>query len=126
MESAIQVFAVVNLSVIGISHIARPRAWLAFFEWLREKGEAGVFATALLSLSFGSIVVAFHNVWSGIPAILTVLGWAEVLKALVYFTWPSYGLKKLELASPERARLVVLPGILFVVIAGLLLYHLLV
>ena len=125
MEAAIQIFAVVNLAVIGISHIVRPGAWVVFFEWLKGKGEAGVFATAFLSLGFGSIIVAFHNVWSGIPMVLTLLGWAQILKALVYFTWPSYGLKKLQLVSEKRGILFIIPGIAFVVVAALLLYNLL-
>ena len=124
MEAAIQIFALINLAVIGISHVVRPRAWVAFFEWMKGKGEAGVFATAFLSLGFGSIIVAFHNVWSGIPIVLTLLGWAQILKALVYFTWPSYGLRKLQLVSEERANLFIIPGIAFVAIAALLLYHL--
>ncbi len=124
MEAAIQIFAVVNLAVIGVSHIVRPRAWVAFFEWLKSKGEAGVIVAAFISLGFGSIIVAFHNVWSGIPVVLTLLGWSQVLKAVVYFTWPSYGLKKLESVSEERANLLIIPGVAFVVIAALLLYDL--
>ncbi len=124
METAIQVFAVVNLSVIGISHIVRPRAWVAFFEWLKGKGEAGVLVVAFVSLGFGSVIVAFHRVWSGIPVVLTLLGWAQVLKALIYFTWPAFGLKKLQMVSDERARFLVAFGIAFLIISALLLYHL--
>ena len=124
MERAVQVFAVVHLTVIGLSHVLQPRAWVSFFVWLREKGEAGVFATAFLSLGFGSIIVGFHNVWSGIPLVLTVLGWAEVLKALIYFVRPSYGLRKLHSVSQERAQLFVVPGVGFLAVAGLLVYHL--
>ena len=123
MEAAIQVFALVNLAVIGVSHIVQPRAWVVFFEWLRGKGEAGVFATAFLSLGFGSIIVAFHNVWSGLPMVLTLLGWAQILKAFVYFTWPSYGLRKLQTVSEERANLFVFAGIALVAVAALLLVH---
>ncbi len=95
MEQAVQIFAIVNFVVIGLSHIVQPRVWVEFFVFLRERGEAGAFATALLSLIFGSIIVAFHNVWTGIPAVLTVVGWAQVLKALIYFTFPAFGLRKM-------------------------------
>ena len=67
MERAVEVYALVNFLVIGLSHLLRPRAWVAFFVLLRERGEAGVFASAFISLAFGSIVVAFHNVWTGLP-----------------------------------------------------------
>jgi len=65
------------LLVIGLSHVAQPRAWVEFFVWLRGKGHAGVFVNGFLSLGFGSFIVAFHNVWNGLPVILTLLGWGK-------------------------------------------------
>jgi hypothetical protein len=123
MERAIQIYAIINFIVIGLSHALRPRAWVDFFVFLRERGEAGVFASAFLSLLFGSIIVAFHNVWSGIPLVLTLLGWAQVIKALINFVFPAVGLRKLQTISQERASVFVLPGILFLILAGLLGYH---
>jgi len=124
MERAVQIYAIINLTVIGISHVVRPRAWVDFFVFLRERGETGVYAVALLNLIFGSIIVAFHNVWSGIPLVLTVLGWANVVKALMYFVFPALGLRRLQSLSQERAYLVVGSGILFLLLAGVLGYHL--
>jgi len=123
MERAVQIYAILNFTIIGVSHIVRPRAWVDFFIILRERGEQGVFATAFLSLIFGTIVVSFHNVWSGIPIILTVIGWAQVLKAAVYFIFPAYGLAKLQIPSHERPWQFVVPGAAFVVLAGVLGYH---
>ena len=123
MELAIQIYAIINLTVIGISHVVRPHAWVDFFIFLRERGEAGVFAVALLNLIFGSITVAFHNVWSGIPLVLTVLGWANVVKALMYFVFPAFGLRRLQFLSHERANLVGGGGILFLLLAAVLAYH---
>ena len=123
MERAAQVFAIVNFTVIGLSHVAAPKAWVEFFTVLRERGSAGVFATAMLSLVFGSIVVAFHNVWSGIPLVLTLIGWAQVVKAFLYFTFPAFGLRKLHIPTPERANMFVAPGVVFLLLAGLLGYH---
>jgi hypothetical protein len=125
MEQAVQLFAVINFVVVGLSHIVQPRAWVEFFTLLRERGHAGVFVVAFLSLTFGSIVVAFHNVWTGLPIVLTVIGWAQVLKALIYFTFPAYGLRKLQIPSRERPQLFVYPGIALLVLAALLAYHLL-
>jgi hypothetical protein len=124
MERAVQVFAIVNFVVIGVSHVVRPRVWVDFFVRIRAHGEAGVFAVAFLSLIFGSIVVAFHPVWSGIPLVLTLVGWAQVVKALLYFTFPAYGLRKLQIPSPERPGLFALPGVVFLAFAGLLGWHL--
>ena len=124
MERAIQIFAVINFGVIGLSHLVQPKPWVEFFLWLRERGRAGVFAVGYMSLMFGSIVVVFHNVWQGIPLVLTLIGWAQVIKALVYFVFPSFGLRRLELVSPERAALFRIAGVVFIALAGLLLFHL--
>ena len=69
-------------------------------------------------------IVSFHIVWSGIPLVLTVLGWANVVKSLVYLTFPAFGLRKLQFLSHERANLVVGGGILFLLLACDLGYHL--
>ena len=94
MERAVEIFALVQFTVIGLSHVFAPRAWVHFFVWLRSKREPGVFVMAFLTLWFGAIIVAFHNVWSGIPLLLTVLGWTNVVKALLYFTFPAIGLRR--------------------------------
>ena len=124
MERAIQVFAMINLVTIGLSHVVRPRVWAEFFVALRDKGDRGVFVVGFMSLAFGSLIVAFHNVWSGLPIVLTILGWTQVLKGLVYFTFPSWGLRKLGIVDVDRARMFVWPGLALLVIAGLLGYHL--
>jgi hypothetical protein len=123
MERAIQIFAIVNFVVIGLSHALRPKVWAEYFAILRQQGEAGVFAAAFLSLSFGSLIVAFHNVWTGIPLVLTLLGWAQVAKSLLYFTFPAFGLRKLQIPTRERAHHFVAPGIAFLGLAALLGYH---
>jgi len=121
---SLEVLAVIQFAVIGLSHMVQPRAWAEFFAWLRERGDAGVFAYAFLTLWFGSIIVAFHNVWSGIPAVLTFVGWAQLVKGLLYFTAPAYGRKRMQMASPERAWVFVPAGGVLLVLAGLLAFHL--
>ena len=103
VEKATEVFAAVFLLVIGLSHIAQPRAWVEFFVWLRGKGPTGVFVNGFLSLGFGSFIAAFHNVWHGLPVIITLLGWAQVLKGLVSFLVPNVALRGLARVSYERA-----------------------
>jgi hypothetical protein len=123
MERAVEIYAIINLTVIGVSHVVRPRVWVDFFVILRQRGEAGVFAVALLNLIFGSIIVAFHNVWSGIPVLLTVFGWANVVKAGMYLVFPASGLRRLQSLSHERANLVVGGGVPCLLLAGILGYH---
>lgn len=119
-QTAVQIFAIIHLSTIGLSHVLAHRAWAEFFVWLREKGHPGVFVTAFMSLGFGSIVAAFHPVWSGLPLVLTLLGWSQVLKGLLYFSFPAVGLRALGRVSIERSTMFVIPGIGFLVFAALL------
>src|SRR3989337_1864293 len=104
MERAVQIFAVINFLVIGLSHIVRARGWCDFFLLLRSKGAAGGFVNGFLSLWFGSVGVAFHPVWTGIPLILTVIGWMQLLKAFLTFVVPGYAEKSLAKAPIENPK----------------------
>gem|GEM_PF-1657777 len=104
VERAVQLFAVIHLLVIGVSHVFASRAWSEFFIALRERGRPGVFFVGLLSLGFGSIIAAFHAVWSGVPLLLTVLGWVQCVKGAVYLTFPDVGLRQLGRVTADRHR----------------------
>ena len=122
MERAIEILAAIQFFVIGLSHLLQPRVWVEFFTWLRGKGHAGVFVNGFLSLTFGSLIVAFHNVWTGLPAVLTVIGWAQLVKALVSFVMPQWGMRGLQRVSYDRTRDFVGGGVFFLALSGLMLY----
>jgi hypothetical protein len=122
VEKAIEMFAAVNFLVTGLSHLLQSRGWVEFFVRLRSKGQAGVFVNGLLSLGFGSIVVAFHNVWSGLPMVLTIVGWAHVAKALLIMSAPGLGMRSLERVSPERAHEFVAAGAVLLALSALMWY----
>ena len=119
-ERATEVFAVVNFVVIGLSHIVQPRVWVEFFALLRAKGHPGVFANGMLSLLVGSIIVAFHNVWTGLPIVLTLIGWGQVVKGLVALVAPAVSMKGLMRVSEERAHEFQIAGALFLVLSGVI------
>jgi uncharacterized protein YjeT (DUF2065 family) len=75
-----------------------------------------------LNLWSGALIVAFHNVWSGIPLVLTLFGWAYCLKGLIYFVFPQVGLRTLARVSLERSREFIYAGMVLVVYACLLTY----
>jgi hypothetical protein len=80
VERAVEGFTAVCLLGVGLSHVVQPLAWVEFFVWLRGQGRCAVFLEGLLTLNFGALVVAFHNVWVGLPVVLTLIGWGMVLK----------------------------------------------
>jgi hypothetical protein len=126
VEKGIELFAALNFSVVGLSHLLQPHAWVDFFIWLRGKGHAGVFANGMLSLSFGSIIVAFHNVWSGLPMVITIIGWAQVAKGLVSLVLPQVGMRSLKRVSHERSQEFVAAGAMFLALSVLTWYLVLV
>ena len=123
-ERALEGFVLIQLAVIGLSHFVAPRAWGEFFGWLRGKGEAGVFAVAFLTLWFGSIIVAFHPVWSGLPMVITLLGWAQVIKGALYFTFPRFGLRMLGRVQGDTTHLFRWPGLALLALAAVLAWNL--
>jgi hypothetical protein len=124
MEVAIEKLAVICFFLIGISHIVQPRAWAEFFIRLREKGTTGSFINAWIHFPLGALIVAFHNVWHGIPAVLTAMGYGWVIKGFIYFVFPGYGLKVMRRVSVERAWRFVVAGIVLVALGGLFLFSL--
>lgn len=122
MEKVIQVFAAVSFLIIGLSHIFQPQAWVEFFARLRSLGRTGAFAEGFISLSFGALIVSFHNVWSGPAMVLTLIGWGQVLKALFRFVAPAASLRLYERITPERAWQFRLAGGLALVLSAFLVY----
>src|SRR3954464_13233775 len=83
MGRSVEILAIILFGVIGLSHILQPKAWAEFFILLRGKREAGAFIDGFLDLPLGAFIVGFHNIWSGIPVVLTLLGWALFIKGLI-------------------------------------------
>src|SRR5687767_2433660 len=111
MERALEIFAVIQLTVIGLSHIVHHRAWAEFFIRLREKGEPAAFANGFFSLGMGSMILAFHRVWSGLPLVLTIFGILNLIKAAQCFLLPGVSMRLMNRVSLERSREFVSAGV---------------
>jgi hypothetical protein len=122
VQAAIQLFAAINFLAVGASHVAQPRAWLRLFASLRQH-EWGPLAVGLHGLAVGSLIISFHNVWSGIPIALTVVGWALVIKNGLYLLSPKLGQKGLRLADEHRTGRVIIAGAGLFLLGGALLAH---
>ena len=95
MEKSVAIFATINFLIIGLSHLIQHNGWREFFRVLHANGRAGAFANGFLTLFTGSVIVAFHNVWSGVPVLLTLIGWAYLAKSLAIFLLPEWGVRSM-------------------------------
>jgi hypothetical protein len=125
METSVEKLTALFFLVTGLSHALRPRVWVLFFIMLREKGEVGSFLNGFVHFPLGAFIVAFHNVWHGIPMIVTIIGWGLVIKSTLYFTWPEHGVRMLRTVKMERSWHFVVAGLLSIGLGGVILYPLL-
>jgi hypothetical protein len=122
MERSVEVLAIILFGVIGLSHILQPRAWVEFFILLRGNGEAGAFVDGFLNLPLASLIVVFHHRWSGIPVVLTLVGWGLLIKSLIRFCAPRQALRMMARVSLERSWEFQIAGAGLVALASLLGY----
>ena len=125
MERAIEIFAAINFLILGLTHVFQHRAWAEFFVQLHQQGRPGAFANGFLTLFTGSLIVAFHNVWSWPGVLLTAIGYSMLLKSAVVFIRPDLGLASMARVTPDRSRKFAFAGVTFVVVACLLGYSVL-
>ena len=124
MEVYMRTFVAICFFVLGVSHIIQHRAWAEFFELLHRQGRPGAFVNGFLTLFTGGLIVSFHNVWEGIPLVLTLIGWGMLLKAFIVFAFPDWGLRSMAQVTIEKSRKFIIAGVLMVAISGLLIYTL--
>ena len=122
MERSVEVIAIILSGVFGLSHILQPKAWADFFILLRGKGEAGAFVDGLVNLPLAAVIIGFHNIWSGIPVVLTLVGWGLLIKSLIRFCAPKLGLRVMARVSVERAWEFQVAGAGLLALGGLLAY----
>ena len=122
MEVGVVKLVSIACLLIGASHIVKPEAWVRFFILIREKGEAGAFINGFIHFPLGALIVAFHNVWSGIGLLLTLVGYGLIVKGVVCFIFPGLALRSLGRVSIERAWEFRVAGVFWVALGLLFAY----
>lgn len=124
VERAVEWFALLTSVVVGLSHILQPRAWADAFAALHRLGKPGAFINGTVNLVAGAVFVAAHPVWSGPAVVLTLLGWALVLKGAFNFLAPSLALRGMSKAGAFRGHEFAVAGSVLMALAGVLGYAL--
>jgi hypothetical protein len=125
METGIQILVALSLWIVGLSHVAQPRAWAEFFIGIRRLGDTGSFIAAFMYLPVGLLIIAFHHRLSGIPAVVTLIGFGWTLKGTLYFLFPGVAMVSMRQISVERAWVFVAGGWFGIGLAALITYSLL-
>jgi hypothetical protein len=98
--SAVELIMGIGCTIMGLSHIVRPGMWVRYFTALHAEGTNGVITrTFALELWPALIIVSLHPVWSWPGIVLTLYGWAQLLKCTVAMLVPEIGLKSLGMAQ---------------------------
>jgi hypothetical protein len=116
-ERAIEIFALLNFAIIGLSLVFQPLAWASFFAWMRREGEAGAVIYGLLCFLWGSLIVSFHREWHGFLVILPAFGALQMLEGLAFLVAPAFGLRLMALFTEQRLGLFRLLGLIALALA---------
>jgi hypothetical protein len=95
MENALKIAEVAGpaMLLMGLSILIHAKAWQRLVDkW--QKDHLSLFPIMLLTLLLGLMVVSMYNVWEfNVWLIVTLLGWAMVVKGVIYFLVPGSALK---------------------------------
>ena len=112
MELAVERLAALVLILTCASHIAAPEAWVRLFTAVRAQGEAAGLINAAIHLPLVLMIAAFHPVWTWPGVVVTLIGWALVVKGTAHLVAPSLAQRALKLVDAEDgARRIRLSGI---------------
>ena len=111
MEAGVERLVAIVLLLTCASHIAAPRAWGALFDGIAARGDAAGLIYAAIHLPLGLMVVAFHPVWQGAGLLITLIGWALLMKGTIHLLWPRLAGRLLQAGDArERASRLRLAG----------------
>jgi uncharacterized protein YjeT (DUF2065 family) len=116
-QRAIELFALLNFAIVGLSLVVQPKAWARYFEWMLREGEAGAVIYGLFCVLWGSLIVSFHPTWHGLLIVLPAFGALQMLEGLAFLVCPVLGLRLISVFSGERLWLFRLLGLIALALA---------
>lgn len=95
--SAVQLIMFFACILMGLSHILQPKMWVDYFRQMQTTGHSALITrTMTFELWPALILVSLHQVWAGPGIILTVYGWALLLKCTISLLFPQLGMRSLK------------------------------
>jgi uncharacterized protein YjeT (DUF2065 family) len=119
MEAGVERLAAIVLILTCLSHIAAPGAWVRLFSAIRAQGEAAGLINAAIHLPLGLLIAALHPVWGWPSVIVTLAGWALVIKGTAHLVAPSLSQRTLKLVDAKDGVRCIRIGGIFMLPLGL-------
>ena len=107
-QRAIELFAMLNFVIVGLSLLIQPRAWAQFFVWMRREGQAGAVIYGLLCVLWGSLIVSFCLAWHGFLVVLPLFGVIQLFEGAVFLLVPDFGLRLMAMFTEQASGLALL------------------
>jgi hypothetical protein len=99
MHIAVERLTAILILVTALSHVTAAGAWARLFERIRASGETAGLLNAFMHLPLGAVIVVSHDVWTWPAVIVTVFGWALVIKGTLQLLFPALAQRSLALAG---------------------------
>ena len=107
--------------ILAISLIIRPSLWLKMIKRMLQE-DSGQRTYFFFSMIVGIVVTQTHNIWDLTSAVLvTVFGWALILKSAMAFIYPEF-FKKVLPQSLNREIFIRIFGIVLTILCSWILF----
>ncbi|HZZ19711.1 MAG TPA: hypothetical protein VFE25_10100 [Opitutaceae bacterium] len=120
-QRAIEIFALLNFLIVGLSLVSQPAAWAKYFAWMRRNAEGGAVIYGLFCVLWGSLIVSFHREWTGLLVVLPLFGALQLIEGFVFLIAPSVGLRLMSPFNETNLGLFRLLGVIALVLAAIIL-----
>jgi uncharacterized protein YjeT (DUF2065 family) len=121
-QRAIDIFALLNFAIVGLSLVYQPVAWAKFFAWMRRNNEGGAVIYGLFCVLWGSLIVSFHREWTGLLVVLPLFGTLQLVEGFVFLVAPGFGLRLMGRFNEANPGLFRLLGVIALVLAGIIFF----
>ena len=106
--------------IVGISIVANSKGTVSAIEAsVQDKGTLWLWG--MLALLIGTVVVVFNNLWtSGMPLLITVIGWIALVKGTFIMIFPDAAVSLYKRFN--KAGILIFCGVIAFVLGLVLLY----
>ncbi|MCV6603870.1 MAG: hypothetical protein OIF34_01090 [Porticoccaceae bacterium] len=107
--------------LMGLSVVINPRGWQQLFNDTLENPRRAM-PLFLFFLFFGLFIITQHDLWRGKGLVVSIIGWATVIKSMIYLCVPQVMAKFRHFAEPKSLPLMRIAGVAWVLVGAWILF----